>query len=547
MKRGLKILSVFALIVMTTGCMKLDANMTIKNDKSVDLNTTFAMNKKVFEAFSNENGTENTDISDEQRKNAEDKGYKLQKYEDSNMIGYTATKTVPDIDQISKTGKVVGDLGIFNDDNDTKYLFSVKKGFLKNTYTATLKSSDVDTVNEQVDEQETLEDNDATQTDSQNSQTTNQATDNNGASTDNQNSQTTDNANAQNSNQNTQTTDTTQANNTTQANAQNSNTGTNQNNSMATIKPGDNITGPVTIVTADGAIMTIAEGVTTTLKEGETVASSKEEANTIAAQRRAAGNTTINGMTTEDAAELQELASTMDMKFSVNLPYKALSHNASKTENDGKTLTWDLMDTKKDTIQFEFELYNMTNIYIAAGIGAFILLLLIIIIISSIRRKHKKANSINDNETKTPSVGSNEQTNFMDIQKEFMSNNEPNLQTTPTEPQPITDSPIGTQPITDSPAGAQPVADSANMNPFPTQSNVMNTPKNDSNGFNFSASLPNISLNNSPAGTPTESPAPASEQPAVPEGNENPSTMNNDASNDSTPTIKPNYFNDSNF
>lgn len=82
------------------------------------------------------------------------------------------------------------------------------------------------------------------------------------------------------------------------------------------------------------------------------------------------------------------------MKFIVSVPYKSLSNNATTVEDDGKTLIWDLMNLKnQDTMQFEFELYNMTNIYIAIAISGVILLgliglVVVIIIRSSKNKKH---------------------------------------------------------------------------------------------------------------------------------------------------------------
>lgn len=78
------------------------------------------------------------------------------------------------------------------------------------------------------------------------------------------------------------------------------------------------------------------------------------------------------------------------MKFSVSVPYNALSNNATTVEDDGKTLIWDLMNLKnQDTMHFEFELYNMTNIYIAIAISGVILLGLITLVVAIIIRSSK--------------------------------------------------------------------------------------------------------------------------------------------------------------
>ena len=76
-----------------------------------------------------------------------------------------------------------------------------------------------------------------------------------------------------------------------------------------------------------------------------------------------------------DDFDYSSMLSGMDVAFHINLPNKAISNNATKVENNGKNLTWDLMEFKGDKIELEFALYNMTNIYILIG-GAVALLIL---------------------------------------------------------------------------------------------------------------------------------------------------------------------------
>ena len=80
------------------------------------------------------------------------------------------------------------------------------------------------------------------------------------------------------------------------------------------------------------------------------------------------------------------LSSNMDMKFNVTLPYKAIKSNATSTENDGKKLVWDLMNQNLQNIEFQFELYNMNNVYLTAGIAAAIIIIIIIVIVSKKRK-----------------------------------------------------------------------------------------------------------------------------------------------------------------
>lgn len=104
-------------------------------------------------------------------------------------------------------------------------------------------------------------------------------------------------------------------------------------------------------------------------------------------------NDTSSGVTDDsdsidmDDLDLSSMTSNLDLSFNVKLPYSSISSNATTKNNDGKELTWNLSSSQEEMIEFEFELYNMTNIYIGAGI---ILVLLIIIIISILNKKKNK-------------------------------------------------------------------------------------------------------------------------------------------------------------
>ncbi len=87
------------------------------------------------------------------------------------------------------------------------------------------------------------------------------------------------------------------------------------------------------------------------------------------------------------------LLSEMEYKFIVKLPNKSLSNNATNVSEDGKELTWNLLSSGSNDINYTFELWNMNNIYI---VGAVIILVIIIIIgiIISVSKKHKKENDL---------------------------------------------------------------------------------------------------------------------------------------------------------
>jgi len=275
MKKGFKLLCVMAIIFMTTGCVKIDINMDINKDKSMNLTLLEAVDEKLLQ------GSGETAFDEDQIKELEKEGYKVQKYNKDGMIGVNLTKKINNIDKISTTDSITGNLSIYaeSNQNEDNYLFTIEKGLFKNKYIANLNASDASTI--------------------------------------------TDQAEGLNSN--------------------------NETNEETTIENTEN----------DMALDILDEQFNT-----------EEEIDEEFSQN----------------TDLEQLIDTgMKMNFTVNLPYKALNNNADKIDNHGKTLTWDLLTNENQNIEFEFELYNMTNIYIAIGLGIILLILIIILIIKKIK------------------------------------------------------------------------------------------------------------------------------------------------------------------
>ena len=114
------------------------------------------------------------------------------------------------------------------------------------------------------------------------------------------------------------------------------------------------------------------------------------------------GTTTPTTPTTPDTTEpgdsgfdsdIMGLAGEMEFNYVVNLPEKALTNNATNVSNDGKTLTWSLMQSQISNIEFSFELKNMTNYYILSG-GITAAVIIVIIIIISLIKKGKKGKEV---------------------------------------------------------------------------------------------------------------------------------------------------------
>lgn len=90
-------------------------------------------------------------------------------------------------------------------------------------------------------------------------------------------------------------------------------------------------------------------------------------------------------------------SSSMDLfeiTFSVTLPTKPKSHNATKVSDDGKTLTWDL--TKESDIQFEFSMGP--NILLYAGIVVLVVVVIAVVVIIVSGTRKKKENVTGDNQ-----------------------------------------------------------------------------------------------------------------------------------------------------
>lgn len=91
-----------------------------------------------------------------------------------------------------------------------------------------------------------------------------------------------------------------------------------------------------------------------------------------------------------DDYDYSSMMSNMDMSINVKLPYKALSNNATEVTNDGKDLKWNLTTSGSQSIDFEFELYNMTTIYICIALGAILLIGIIVLIVVLVTKGKKK-------------------------------------------------------------------------------------------------------------------------------------------------------------
>lgn len=127
--KKIKYLLLCTLVLILTGCVKFNANMDIKKDKSMDFSIIYAVDTSVF--------GEQQVLDDDQKKELENQGFTVTDYSQGNMKGFTISKKIKNIDDVSSTEDVEYDLsGILDDKSKGGYIFKVKKGIFKNTYIA---------------------------------------------------------------------------------------------------------------------------------------------------------------------------------------------------------------------------------------------------------------------------------------------------------------------------------------------------------------------------------------------------------------------------
>ena len=129
MKRVKYLLLVCMMGLLLTGCVKYNVNMDIKKDKSMEFSIIYAVDTSIF-------GDDNDSITEDQISELKEQGFSVTEYSEGNMKGYSLTKKIKNIDEVSSSGDVSYSLSGLLDSSNDVYMFKVKKGFLKNTYIA---------------------------------------------------------------------------------------------------------------------------------------------------------------------------------------------------------------------------------------------------------------------------------------------------------------------------------------------------------------------------------------------------------------------------
>lgn len=132
MKKIKYLLMIIAVSMLLTGCVKFNATMDIHKDKSMEFSIIYAFDKTIF--------GEGNGLKEEDVKDAEKQGFTIKKYSEGNFEGFTLTRKINNIDEVSTESDVIYNLsGMMEEDTDNKYIFKVVKSDDKNTYYAKLK------------------------------------------------------------------------------------------------------------------------------------------------------------------------------------------------------------------------------------------------------------------------------------------------------------------------------------------------------------------------------------------------------------------------
>ena len=154
MKKKLELFLIGIIILAsTTGCMKVNSNITINKDKSMDISVVSAVADQLVTMMQSESGQSSNpfEISDDDKKKASESGYEIKEYKEGGYTGITLNKHINNIDDVSTAKKINAKLDSIDTSGNTKqgsdYLFTVRKGLFKNTYEASFDtSSEKDTV-----------------------------------------------------------------------------------------------------------------------------------------------------------------------------------------------------------------------------------------------------------------------------------------------------------------------------------------------------------------------------------------------------------------
>ena len=139
MRKYFKLLSIFALLILLTGCVKYNLNMKISEDKKMRMELILATSKSLQSM-----GTSESTEESEENKEAEEKlkkaGWKVEEYEDDTFSGKKYVKEFDNIDEVSTTDKTTFDANKLVEGEDQAYMFYKRVENGKEIYKAVIKA-----------------------------------------------------------------------------------------------------------------------------------------------------------------------------------------------------------------------------------------------------------------------------------------------------------------------------------------------------------------------------------------------------------------------
>ena len=421
MKNKFKKLLISSLVLLGfSGCVKFNTTMDIKNDKSMDYSVIYGMTSTLI--------NDQQMLSDEEKKELESKGFKTEDYKDDKYTGIKLTISFDNIDDISTDNDTEFSLSKIADKSEKlENIFKVKKGLLKNTYTANFKFDQNDSGMSDTDFDTGMDDD---------------------TSYDIQSSPATSIGSLGNSKYDTFKTDVESiyrqaltkfaSDSLTTATAKtycSKNACTTPNETGVSTTSNYIVkldkTGKITYICVwndsyiyekKGTDIKINDINTDAIKVNSNVKVTKYTVATATTKEVPFAFTPVyqslqaatkeNDNSGFEDSMMNAMMSSMDLKYIVNLPYKAVSSNATQKSNEDKTLTWDLTTLKEnENIKFEFYIYNITNILIGVGVIVVVLIIVILLIVKSKKSKKDKTEPINN-------VENNNEINNVQVQPE---------------------------------------------------------------------------------------------------------------------------------
>ncbi len=125
-----KVLSLVTIVVMMlivlTGCVELNYEITLNEDGTADISYVYAFEKSTLEQL----GTSGEEMTSDMQEKAEESGYTIEEYSDDDVEGFIAKKHIEDLSEISLEDAFGSEYVTDSEENQIK----IEKSTFKTTY-----------------------------------------------------------------------------------------------------------------------------------------------------------------------------------------------------------------------------------------------------------------------------------------------------------------------------------------------------------------------------------------------------------------------------